>query len=262
MVAVNDAGPLSSRPLARPLRCRDHQNAMCPSTTLKARMTRGSWPLLLSLLFTACISPPPTIQAPTPSPEPSLSDPPGEPATKSPSAIATVHLVTPSPSSTLTGEASDERATQETLGTAQVATLEAYYRPPPATLEIDTKEQVSGIGGYCWRGECADGPAIRTVSEPLAAQSPIEAHLRLPRSERPDVLSLQALRMAPEDEIQRGQDWREWNIDKDPALRLSLSLDREPRFTISLEPGVYVLLLFVAWDGVGDVLYGFLLDVQ
>jgi hypothetical protein len=68
--------------------------------------------------------------------------------------------------------------------------------------------------------------------------------------------------MAPEDEIQRGQDWREWNIDKDPVLRLSLTLDREPRFTISLEPGVYVLLLFVAWDGVGDVLYGFLLDVQ
>ena len=226
------------------------------------KMPKGLWPLLLSVLFTACISSPPTIQAPTSSPEPSLSNSPGKAPTKPPSAIVTVRLVTASPAPIRTGEPSHERATQETIGTAQVATLEAYYRPPPATLEIDAKEQVSGIGGYCWRGECADGPAIRTVSKPLAAQSPIETHLRLPLSERPDVLSLQALRMAPEDEIQRGQDWREWNIDKDPVLRLSLTLDREPRFTISLEPGVYVLLLFVAWDGVGDVLYGFLLDVQ
>jgi len=225
-------------------------------------MTRGSWPLLLSLLFTACISPPPTIQAPTPSPEPSLSDPPGEPATKSPSAIATVHLVTPSPSSTLTGEASDERATQETLGTAQVATLEAYYRPPPATLEIDTKEQVSGIGGYCWRGECADGPAIRTAFHPLFARSPVQAQFHLPIDQAPDYLSLQVLRITPQDEIQSGEDWREWNIDKDAEQTLSLPLQSDQLIVLSLDPAPYVLLVFAAWDDIGDVLYGFFLEVE
>jgi hypothetical protein len=68
--------------------------------------------------------------------------------------------------------------------------------------------------------------------------------------------------MVPEDEIQRGQDWREWNIDKEAKLRLSLSQESEPHFTLSLEPGTYVLLVSVAWDEVGDVLYGFLLEVQ
>ena len=157
---------------------------------------------------------------------------------------------------------SEHEATQDAFATIELATMEAYYRPPSSSLEIGGRQQVSGIGAYCWRGGCADGPAIRTALVPLSAHAPIEAHLQLPVALPPDELSLQVLRMTAQDEIQSGQDWREWNIDKDPEQTMSLLLQPEQDFVVSLAPGVYVLLVFARWDETGDVLYGFSLQVE
>src|SRR5574341_587617 len=61
--------------------------------------------------------------------------------------------------------------------------------PPPAILKIDGKEQISGIGSYCWSGTwkalCADMIGIPTAQEPLVTSSPFTAHLRLPLQELP-----------------------------------------------------------------------------
>ena len=152
--------------------------------------------------------------------------------------------------------------TQSSFAPSDLATLEAYHRPLPSTLEIDGVQQTSGIGGYCWRGECADGPAIRTAFHPLVARSPEEAQFHLPINQAPEDLSLQVLRITPQDEIQSGEDWREWNIDKDAEQTLSLPLQSDQLIVLSLDPAPYLLLVFAAWDDIGDVLYGFFLEVE
>ncbi len=47
--------------------------------------------------------------------------------------------------------------------------------PPPAILKIDGKEQISGIGSYCWKGTwkalCVDVIGIPTAQEPLIART-------------------------------------------------------------------------------------------
>ncbi len=73
-------------------------------------------------------------------------------------------------------------------------------KPPPATLKIDGREQISGIGSYCWNGElstnglfssvCADYAGIPTVGEPLPANSTFTARLSLPLKEPPQDLQL------------------------------------------------------------------------
>jgi hypothetical protein len=70
------------------------------------------------------------------------------------------------------------------------------------------------------------------------------------------------LRITPQDEIQSGQDWREWNIDKVAVQTLSLPLQSEQQIVLSLDPATYLLLVFARWDDVGDVLYGFFLEVK
>jgi len=68
--------------------------------------------------------------------------------------------------------------------------------------------------------------------------------------------------MTAQDEIQSGDDWREWNIDKDAEQTLSLPLQSDQLIVLSLDPAPYVLLVFAAWDDIGDVLYGFFLEVE
>ena len=178
--------------------------------------------------------------------------------------VPTPHLtLTPSPASTLT-ELPDIYATQDAIVT-MLTTLGAFDKPLPATLAIDGREQVAGIGSHCWQQGCEDGPVIETASAPLFAHSPLTAHLRLPLPWPPSVLSLVVLWQGRAGEIEWTQEnpvRRLWDTDKEATYRSSLPLEREQDIVLSLDAGIYVLDIFAQWEEIGDVSYGFLVEVQ
>ena len=145
-----------------------------------------------------------------------------------------------------------------------------HQGPPPAILEIDGREQVSGIGNYCWpqgTGEqsevivCADAFAVITPEEPLVVSSPSTANFRLAMEEEPDRLFLQIALVTPEDELRTvGEGWHAWPGGQGESRVLGLL--RESQTELDLAPGLYVLDLQAGWDEWGDVSYGFLVEVQ
>lgn len=152
----------------------------------------------------------------------------------------------------------------------QLYSPEKEIRPPPATLSIDGKEQISGIGSYCWedvwKGEiwksvCADYAGIPTVSEPLPANSTFTAHLSLPLMEPPQELQLRIIQVTNKDILEKGVgDLRFWRSDSGKSF--TLPLESEQDVNLSLEPGLYVFKVFPRWKEKGSVSYGFLLQVQ
>ncbi|VVB89792.1 Uncharacterised protein [uncultured archaeon] len=138
-------------------------------------------------------------------------------------------------------------------------------KPPPATLMIDGKEQVSGVGSYCWNGVfssvCADYAGIPTVSEPLPANSTFTAHLVLPLKEPPQELQLKVAQVTNKDMLEPGAgDIRLWRSGE--GKYLTLPLESEQDVNLSLEPGLYVLEVFPGWKEKGSVSYGFLIKVE
>ncbi|MCX9012441.1 MAG: hypothetical protein OIN66_15145 [Candidatus Methanoperedens sp.] len=136
--------------------------------------------------------------------------------------------------------------------------------PPPATLNIDGKEQISGIGSYCWRDTwralCVDMIGMPTAYEPLIASSPFTAHLRLPLQESPYELQFNIAQVTEQDEINFGaRDWRWWRTSE--GGRFTLPLKPEPDIELSLKPGLYVLSIYAWWKEEGSVSYGFLVKV-
>jgi hypothetical protein len=142
--------------------------------------------------------------------------------------------------------------------------------PPPAILEIDGQEQVSGIGTYCWtqpKGKgtgvavCADMVGIPTPEEPLLVSTPFTATFRLAPEVTPDELLLEVISVTDKDEFEEWPSgWRGWPFKE--GERYSLPLEREPSIELSLEPGLYVLNLMGWWQAWGDASYGLLVEVQ
>ncbi|KAF5422749.1 MAG: hypothetical protein C5S44_04275 [Candidatus Methanocomedens sp.] len=136
--------------------------------------------------------------------------------------------------------------------------------PPPALLEIDGNEQIAGIGDSCWKGEeCADTFSIITPAEPLLTRSPFTAHLRLPLQESPEELGFSAIRVTDDDALRNEavNDFRAWRYGLQ-GMNIQVPLERESDINLSLEPGLYVLKVFVKWEEKGDVSYGFLVQVN
>jgi len=141
--------------------------------------------------------------------------------------------------------------------------------PPPSILEINGNEQTSGIGSYCWKVEnetyslCADTIGIITPAKPLLTRSPFTAHLTLPLQEPPEELGFSATRVTDEDELREAvNDVRAWRFEGNKGNWYKLPSEREPEINLSLEPGLYVLNVFVKWEEKGDVSYGFLVQVN
>ncbi len=137
--------------------------------------------------------------------------------------------------------------------------------PPPAILKIDGKEQISGIGSYCWRGTwkalCVEVIGIPTAQEPLIASSPFTAHLRLPLQEPPYELRLNVVQVKDEDELNFSARGRRWWKEREEKL-FTLPLEREQDIELSLEPGLYVLSIGAWWKDKGSASYGFLVEVR
>jgi hypothetical protein len=139
--------------------------------------------------------------------------------------------------------------------------------PPPAILKIDGKEQISGVGSYCWtetwNALCADMIGIPTAQEPLIASSPFTAHLRLPLQEPPYELQLDVIRVNDEDQINlSARGWRWWDIRDTQRKNFTLTLESEQDIELSLEPGLYVLSIGAWWTEKGSASYGFLVEVR
>jgi hypothetical protein len=143
-------------------------------------------------------------------------------------------------------------------------------KPPPAILKVYGKEQISGVGSYCWNeaweSVCADYAGIPTVSEPLPAKSPVIAHLSLPIKEPPEELQINVIRVTDDDKMKSYLNGSFMWLPEEEKMQESnysnLTPESESDINLSLEPGLYLLEVFPRWKEKGSVAYGFLLNVQ
>lgn len=142
--------------------------------------------------------------------------------------------------------------------------------PPTAILKIDGKEQISGIGSYCWmgfwKGFCADSVGIPTPDEPLSVSSPLTVHLSLPLKKSPQDLQINVIRVTEDDKIESNLNgffiWQVKGENMQEVNYSNLTLKSESDIDLSIESGLYVLEVVPSWKEKGSVSYGFLLKVQ
>jgi hypothetical protein len=135
-------------------------------------------------------------------------------------------------------------------------------------MTIGDQAQVAGIGTYCWNtdpasgqgiGLCVDKLGIMTPLEALVvAPGPVMAQFHLPLDRAPSLISLQVMPANGEPQTFAEEGIQAWRPEFGEGMALPLEI--EPSVTLELEPGLHVLALFVQWEGVGDVMYGFLLQ--
>ena len=176
-------------------------------------------------------------------------------------------LVAPTPTATLT-VLPTPKATRPPP-TATPLTAPGSIRPPTADLTINGQAQTSAIGTYCWRdldsagtgvGLCVDMIGIMTPAEPLFVPAgPFLAEFSLPLDEPPTSAALWVYPAAAAFSPISGTDTLAWQ----PALTdpAAVPLEFNPSVSLDLADGVYVIALFVQWQDVGDVMYGFLVQV-
>ncbi len=143
----------------------------------------------------------------------------------------------------------------------------ARFEPPPrAMLTVGGETQEAGVGSYCWDGVCRghwDGWI--TPVEPLRVRSPMVGRLSIEVDPVPTDLYLSMHRFEshigfpfgdgrfavwpPEDSLQIGP-------------RYLLPLARAQDLQLVRDPGLYVIWLSAFWKDIGDVSYGFLVEVE
>jgi hypothetical protein len=109
---------------------------------------------------------------------------------------------------------------------------------------------------------CVDKIGIPTPLEPLLVASPFTAQFNIPVEEAPQHVSLQAIPVSEADRVSGLDDQSQifWQPKEGEAVETDVSAN--PQATIELEPGLYVLNMFVSWPTFGDASYGFLVEVQ
>jgi len=141
--------------------------------------------------------------------------------------------------------------------------------PPPATLSIGGQSQLSGIGSYCWNtsgdpaqgmGLCVDKMGLITPLEPmLVSAGSLTAEFYLPLEDAPNEVLLTVYPAQGEPSV--FGEVQGWQPNFDLAQTHTLALVPAQSITLELEPGLYVFSVFTRWEGWGDVLYGFLVQV-
>ncbi len=148
-------------------------------------------------------------------------------------------------------------------------TASSSIEPPPATLEINGTTQESGIGSYCWSGaestanltQCTDAIGVVTARDPLITSTPYTGIFLFPMSDPPESLYITVMAVTAADEISAGADGshRFWRPVSGWSGELPLKTRVENKFIE--DPGLYVLQLNARWKNVGEVSYGFLVQV-
>ena len=138
--------------------------------------------------------------------------------------------------------------------------------PPAALLQIGGEEQISGISSYCWTDPnaglalCSDKVGIPTSPEPVVVDGPVVARFINPLTTPPDFLALSIIPVVPEDKMSTEFDGMYW-WPPNPSDQFDLPLNSPHEIELSLDPGLYVLNVFAQWQEIGDVSYGFLVEV-
>ena len=146
----------------------------------------------------------------------------------------------------------------------------AMVEPPAATLTVDGQTQVAGLGTYCWTsgetgaglGLCVDKMGVPTPRDPIQVNAvPFTAHFTFPLAEAPTSVSLTLIPVSAEVEltVEGTPDWRWWQFGEGQAVDVPLGVETDVE--LSPKPGLYALAVFTAWEGAGDVVYGFLVQV-
>ncbi len=139
--------------------------------------------------------------------------------------------------------------------------------PPSAILQIGEAELESGIGSYCWVdqavgvGICNDKIGIPTLPEPIQVSGSFTARFINPLTEAPDILILSSMPVDAEDKMSTEIDGLHW-WPPVPSDQFEFPLTSPHQIEMLLEPGLYVLTVFVQWQEFGDVSYGFLVNVS
>ena len=155
-----------------------------------------------------------------------------------------------------------------TLTLAPEPTLAVSPRPPSAVLTIGEQDQTAGLGTYCWSndsgvGICADMYGLPTAQEPLIAESPLSAHFQFFLDRPAPPLELWVNPVTVNDQLDsEAEGLRWWQYNRELGAKFSLPLERETTVELSLEPGLYVFEVFADWTGLGEVTYGFLVEVR
>jgi hypothetical protein len=149
-------------------------------------------------------------------------------------------------------------------------------KPAPIILEVGGQLQTAAIGTYTWiekvRGDettiiHSDAFALITPARPLKVFSPITANVRLPIPITPQMVLLTYIAPVGTQEIPVDGEWVRWDWEiqyenRQNYLQKNLLLTpNEYLFSIDLEPGIYGLEIRVKWDVLGEVHYGFLIEV-
>jgi hypothetical protein len=141
-------------------------------------------------------------------------------------------------------------------------------KPPLAVLVVNGASQQAGLGTYCWTNEangtglCLDAIGIATPQEPLPVTAPFTAQFMIPVEEEPRDVVLSIRQAAADLEMDEDALDLRWWAYGEGGLVHQLGLEHEPAVELDLEPGLYVLDLFVSWERLGDASYGFLVEVE
>lgn len=139
--------------------------------------------------------------------------------------------------------------------------------PPAAVLRVNGQAQTAGVGSHCWpypdeeTAICADYMGVITPRVPLVVSAPIDATIEWPLERAPDNMSATFYPVTEETEMQSEGPARVWEPPFDRGETIEFQGSHGLSFS-PIEPGLYVLTVFGAWEDTGDVTYGFLLEVQ
>lgn len=134
---------------------------------------------------------------------------------------------------------------------------------PPARLVVPgVGEQVAGVAEHCWlpMGLCIEHGGVPTQADPLPLPRSFVARLLHAPAQQPVVHRLSILRATDLAEVGDWDGLRWWDfafVERD----YDLLLQREQDIQVSREPGLYVLQVYVVWENLGDVNYGFLVEL-
>ena len=152
--------------------------------------------------------------------------------------------------------------------------LSAYYgEPKAAVLTINGQRQRAGVGTSTWiiskSGDevgmsHGDAFAMITPDQALATKSPFTVTLELPIPIAPSQLYYHIIATAHLEKEEHPQfgtiAWTPYR-PADPA-ETPLLLEQQQDIPLDLSPGGYVLVVFAEWADLGNVEYGFWIDVQ
>ncbi len=128
----------------------------------------------------------------------------------------------------------------------QNATLElrSSEEAPEGVLTWDGKSYDAELGTHCWTTQCVDfvGPPVPTTNAPVPGDLEVELT-------GDGTAGSVTVGRASDEPIGPLQDERELEV-------------RNGRVTLDLEPGRYILVVFATWEGQGDAVLAFGLDVS